>query len=196
MRIRSPFSGELLEPAVESGRLSHDLLLRWVRITRVGFGRLADTSPPRERSLRCPRVVEEDITNAPLILRTADATSIDRGSGIRSIPLVGGDTGAERLLAGVTVLPPGASIPLHTHSSEEFILILEGDAMCELEEESHRLAPLDATYVPAGIPHRFLNVGDGPMRILWVYTDVDTTRTLVASGETLGHLDSYPDEGS
>ena len=134
--------------------------------------------------------------NAPLILRLADAISIDRGNGICSIPLVGGDTGADRLLAGMTVLPPGASIPLHTHSSEEFILILEGDGICETEEDSHRLGPLDATYVPAGIQHRFLNVGDGPMRILWVYTDVDTTRTLVASGETLGHLDSYPEGGS
>jgi quercetin dioxygenase-like cupin family protein len=121
---------------------------------------------------------------------------MDRGNGITSIPLVGGDTGADRLLAGMTLLPAGASIPLHTHSSEEFILILEGDALCETEDGSHRLRPLDSTYVPAGIPHRFINVGDGPMRILWVYTDVDTTRTLVESGETLGHLDSYPNGGS
>jgi quercetin dioxygenase-like cupin family protein len=132
------------------------------------------------------------MADGPLIIRIADHPGVDRGNGIRSFPLVGGDTGADRLLTGMTVIPVGASIPRHTHSSEEFILILEGEAVCEVADATHRLGRLDSTYVPAGLEHRFLNVGDTPLRILWVYSDIHTTRTLVETGETLGHLESYP----
>jgi hypothetical protein len=48
--------------------------------------------------------------------------------------------------------------------------------------------------VPAGIPHRFLNRGDGPMRIYWVYGGRDVTRTITATGETFEHL-SESDRG-
>lgn len=133
------------------------------------------------------------MAHGPLILRLVDQLGVDRGNGIRSFPLVGGDTGADRLLTGMTVIPVGASIPLHTHSSEEFIIILEGRAVCEVADARHELGPLDSTYVPAALEHRFLNVGDTELRILWVYSDVHATRTLVETGETLGHLESYPD---
>jgi HTH-type transcriptional repressor of puuD len=46
----------------------------------------------------------------------------------------------------------------------------------------------EATWVPAGVPHRFLNRGDSPMRIYWVYGGREVTRTITATGETFEHL--------
>ena len=52
----------------------------------------------------------------------------------------------------------------------------------------------EATWVPAGVPHRFLNRGDSLMRIYWVYGGRDVTRTITATGETFEHL-SESDRG-
>ena len=42
----------------------------------------------------------------------------------------------------------------------------------------------DTTWVPANVPHRFINASDTePMRILWIYAQVDAARTSAATGE-------------
>jgi mannose-6-phosphate isomerase-like protein (cupin superfamily) len=43
----------------------------------------------------------------------------------------------------------------------------------------------DTTQVPVGEPHRFINMGEGTMRILWVYGAVHVTRTFPDTGETV-----------
>lgn len=116
----------------------------------------------------------------------------DRGQGVRSLPLAHRGTGADQVLTGMTEIPVGGTIPLHTHSSEEFILVLEGRAVVRVDGDERPVSAMDATLIEAGVEHQFVNVGEGVLRILWVYGDPDTTRTLVDSGETLGHLDPYP----
>jgi hypothetical protein len=44
------------------------------------------------------------------------------------------------------------------------------------------------TWIPAGIPHYFKNRGDGQMKIYWVYTSQQVTRTLTDTGVTIEHL--------
>jgi len=127
------------------------------------------------------------------IFRTAELPRIERGNGIRSLPLASRETGAEQVLTGMTEIPPGGIIPLHTHSSEEFILVLAGEAIVRVEgNEDRPVAAMDATLIPPGVEHQFVNVGADVLKILWVYGDPDTTRTLIESGETFGHLDPYP----
>ncbi len=64
-------------------------------------------------------------------------------------------------------------------------MLLEGRAIAEIDGERHELKPHDTTFIPAGLPHRFLNASAvEPMKILWIYASVDATRTLVASGDT------------
>jgi quercetin dioxygenase-like cupin family protein len=123
-------------------------------------------------------------------------TPVDRGNGIRSFPFTGEDTGADVLLTGMSVFPEGTAIPLHTHSREEVVVLLEGDGMCEVNGETHAVKRLTTTYVPANMPHRFVNTGNGQMRILWIYGGTDTTRTFVESGETVGHMERYREPGS
>jgi HTH-type transcriptional repressor of puuD len=76
------------------------------------------------------------------------------------------------------------------------VLILEGEATAEIDGEFFDLEPGQATWVPAGIPHRFFNRGEGVMRIYWVYGGRDVTRTITATGETFAHLSEHDKGGA
>jgi 3-isopropylmalate dehydrogenase len=133
---------------------------------------------------------------APLVLRPAAIEPFDRGTGVRTLPYVGRwNTQENKVTTGVTEFPPGAGIPLHTHNVEESVLILEGQATAVIGEDHVDLEPGDATWAPAGVPHRFANRGRGPMRIYWVYGGRHVTRTICATGETVEHL-SERDRGA
>ena len=119
------------------------------------------------------------------VLRPRDIKPHERGGGARTTPLVTRAIGSTSLLNGITEFGPGAAIPLHTHNCEESVLVLEGNAIAELDGVQHRMAATDTTWVPANVPHRFINASDSrPMRIFWTYASIDATRTLVATGET------------
>ena len=119
------------------------------------------------------------------ILRPSDITPHERGGGARTTPLVTRRIGSTSMLNGITEFGPGAAIPLHTHNCEESVMVLEGDAIAELDGVQHRMGATDTTWVPADVPHRFINASDTqPMRIFWTYASVDATRTIVATGET------------
>jgi 3-isopropylmalate dehydrogenase len=133
---------------------------------------------------------------APLVLRPAEIEPFDRGTGVRTLPYVGKWNAADnKVTTGVTEFPAGAGIPLHTHNVEESVLILEGQATAVIGDDRFDLEPGDATWAPAGVPHRFANRGQGPMRIYWVYGGREVTRTICATGETFEHL-SERDRGA
>ncbi|GAA4867115.1 cupin domain-containing protein [Saccharopolyspora cebuensis] len=121
----------------------------------------------------------------PAVLRPAELDAFSRGGGASTIPLVTRARGAQVFLNGQTLFDGGAGIPLHTHNCPESVVILDGDAIVEIDGTEHRLTRFDTTYVAAGVPHRFRNASDtAPMRILWTYASVDATRTLVGTGVT------------
>jgi 3-isopropylmalate dehydrogenase len=141
-------------------------------------------------------VVADAAGPAPLVLRQAEIEPFDRGTGVRTLPYVGKwNAEGNKVTTGVTEFPVGAGIPLHTHNVEESVLILEGQATAVIGEDSFDLEPGDATWAPAGVPHRFANRGQGPMRIYWVYGGREVTRTICATGETFEHL-SEQDRGA
>ncbi|MFC0406837.1 cupin domain-containing protein [Roseomonas elaeocarpi] len=120
-----------------------------------------------------------------VILRPAELPAHERGGGARTIPLVGARHGAQGFMNGITIIAGGAAIPLHTHNCEEAVVLLEGEAIVEIDGAQHRLQPLDTSWIPAGVPHRFINASASEsMKILWTYGRTDATRTLVATGET------------
>jgi mannose-6-phosphate isomerase-like protein (cupin superfamily) len=131
-----------------------------------------------------------------MLLRSATIEAFDRGSGVRTIPLVGKwNCDINSVTTGITVFVPGTGIPLHTHNVEETVLILEGEATVQIGDEVNDLVAGDATWVPTGVPHRFANRGTGIMRIYWVYGGRYVTRTVCATGKTIEHL-SPEDRGA
>ena len=136
------------------------------------------------------------MTSPAMALRAGGIERFDRGAGVVTLPYVGKWNAEGNLVTtGITVFELGTAIPLHTHNVEESVLILEGEATAVVDGDSFDLEAGDATWVPAGVPHRFANRGPGVMRIYWVYGGREVTRTLVATGETFEHL-SPADRGA
>ena len=130
-----------------------------------------------------------------LLIDPERVTVFDRGNGVSTTPYVG-KWNSERatVTTGVTAFAVGTGLPLHSHNCEESVLILEGLATAEIDGEYFDLEPGQATWVPAGVPHRFLNRGETVMRIYWLYGARDVTRTITATGQTFEHL-SVNDKG-
>lgn len=116
------------------------------------------------------------------ILRPAELLANDRGNGARTIPLVTRKCGSTSLINGITAFEPGARIGLHYHNCEESVMILEGEAVAEIDGVRHALKAGDTTWIPSNVPHRFLNESQHLMRIFWTYATIDATRTMVETG--------------
>ncbi|MEU4392974.1 cupin domain-containing protein [Kribbella sp. NPDC023855] len=124
-----------------------------------------------------------------LLINPDRVTPFDRGNGVVTIPYVGRWNADDNVITtGQTIFAPGTGLPVHSHNVEESVLILEGEAIAEIDGERFDLLVGEATWVPAGTPHRFLNRGEGQLRIYWVYGGRDVTRTITATGETFEHL--------
>ena len=131
-----------------------------------------------------------------LLIRPAQVVAFDRGNGVATIPYVGRwNSEANNVTTGVTRFAPGTAIPLHTHNVEESVLVTEGEATAVIGDQEFELSAGDATWVPAELPHRFINRGAGQMSIYWVYAGRHVTRTMCATGRTVVHL-SEEDRGA
>ncbi|HVC32909.1 MAG TPA: cupin domain-containing protein [Chloroflexota bacterium] len=122
------------------------------------------------------------------MLRYRDLPEIDRGTGVTTRLLVSRRLGAEGLTSGITSFQPGSKIARHWHNCAESVVILDGEAVCEIDGELHTMSQYDTTFVPENVPHRFLNQTDRPMSILWTYAATYVTRTFADTGVTVEHL--------
>ncbi|MGH6859149.1 MAG: cupin domain-containing protein, partial [Phyllobacterium sp.] len=104
---------------------------------------------------------------------------------------------SEKILNGITTFGPNAAIPLHCHNCEESVIVLEGHAMFEIDGRHHALGPLDTTWIPPNVPHRFINSSQTEgLKIFWTYAAPDATRTLIATGETHSIASEHPKQTS
>jgi quercetin dioxygenase-like cupin family protein len=121
----------------------------------------------------------------PAILRPSELPRSERGGGAFTTPLVSARLGARSFVNGITEFAPGAAIAFHSHNCEESVVLLEGDAVLEIDGQQHHLKPLDTTWIPPNMVHRLRNSSpDRPMKILWIYASLQATRTLASTGET------------
>lgn len=119
------------------------------------------------------------------LIRETDRRHIQRGGGAVTTQMVTPESGATAFLNGFTNIPPGGAIPLHYHNCEESVLIVAGTAFVEAGDEAFPADAGDVTWLPAGLPHRFINPSKSDvLRIFWTYASVDATRTLTDSGKT------------
>ena len=122
------------------------------------------------------------------ILHAKEMEWVDRGNGVGSLPLFGGHTDGAKFATGMTRFPPGAAIVLHSHNVDESVTVIEGSGRAEIDGEEFDVDTYSTSYVPAGVNHRFINTGDAPMRIFWIYAGTEVTRTIAATGETMVHM--------
>ncbi len=122
---------------------------------------------------------------AAVVIRGADAPAVDRGHGVRTTYFATSADGARAFMTGTTEFEPGAFVRPHWHDCEESVVVLVGRGRFECEGRAVEMGVGDATWVPAGATHRFVNVGSELLRILWTYGRADPTRTFADSGETI-----------
>ena len=60
--------------------------------------------------------------------------------------------------------PPGGGAVLHTHPYEEVFVTLEGEATFTVGEDTIEVGAGQIVVAPAGVPHKFVNSGSGPLR--------------------------------
>jgi mannose-6-phosphate isomerase-like protein (cupin superfamily) len=70
--------------------------------------------------------------------------------------------------AGICVIvveaAPGDGPALHRHPYEEVFVVQEGEATFTLGDEQRVVRGGEVVVAPPGVPHRFVNSGDGPLK--------------------------------
>lgn len=130
---------------------------------------------------------------AGYLFRYDETPQDDRGGGISTARLGHVAMAGKKFLTGITSFPPGGEIRLHSHSTVEQVVVLEGEGLAELNGERRPVRPYDTTVIPAGEPHRFINSGDSTMSILWIYGGSEVYRTFLDTGET---FNQFPEPGA
>jgi mannose-6-phosphate isomerase-like protein (cupin superfamily) len=80
--------------------------------------------------------------------------------------------GVKNVSMGMNITEVGSQIPDHIHEeSEEVLFLISGRAKIVIEGEGEwEIGPETAFYSPLGKKHRVENIGDEPLRIVWVYS--------------------------
>lgn len=96
-------------------------------------------------------------------------SAIDPTRRVRVAFPISSDTGTAASACVYFELEPGTHVGVHTDSSEEFLIVLEGVAEGLVGEETARVATGQVVVVPAMVRHDLTNVGDGPLRVLGTF---------------------------
>ena len=99
------------------------------------------------------------------IVPNTEAEEIPWRPGYRNFVLAGRDQGLA-CIAGYSVIEPGAGAPLHSHKDvDEIFILLEGTLDLRLGDEQRLVEANHTIAIPAGVPHAFVAVGPGPVRM-------------------------------
>ena len=70
----------------------------------------------------------------------------------------------------VMTIPPGGEIGDEVHpGTDQMLLFVEGRGEARLDGEKSQVGPNDLVFVRSGTRHNFVNIGDGPLRLITVY---------------------------
>jgi len=82
--------------------------------------------------------------------------------------LFGPGSGCEAATQFVGEIPPGRA-PLHSHTYDEVVLVLEGEGVLHAGPVEHSIAPGTCIHLPPGQQHCLENTGQGTLRVLGVF---------------------------
>ncbi|MFC4949622.1 cupin domain-containing protein [Pseudonocardia sp. GCM10023141] len=84
--------------------------------------------------------------------------------------LSGAQTGGAFTLLEALVMPDAGPPPHMHHGEEETFVLLDGAMSFTVAGTTHDAGPGSVLYVPRDTPHSYRNTGDGPARMLFLYS--------------------------
>jgi quercetin dioxygenase-like cupin family protein len=83
----------------------------------------------------------------------------------------GDEPGEDYDLVELTIPQDPGVVPPHIHhDDDEAFYVLEGELLLQVGDEQHELTAGSYAFGPRGVPHAYQNTGDGPARLLIIYT--------------------------
>ncbi|GHH69402.1 helix-turn-helix domain-containing protein [Promicromonospora soli] len=101
----------------------------------------------------------------PVVRRTDDASAASPGGGTVRALAPAGDRPFDPMEFTGTSREPG---PYWAHDEDEFVYVVEGDALLDLDGTLERIGPGDSAFYRAGTRHRWSSADGGPYRLLVV----------------------------
>jgi quercetin dioxygenase-like cupin family protein len=100
-------------------------------------------------------------------------------------------TGNKSTAAVYFEVEPGNMLPTHTDTSEELLMILEGEVEVTVGDEQTEASAGDVALIPPMVPHSLRNVGDGKARVFGFFS---SNTTMATFEKPLVPLDQPPEE--
>lgn len=79
-------------------------------------------------------------------------------------------------------LPPDGGPKLHYHPYDEIFIVLEGRATFTVGESTLEVEAGNVVIGPAGVPHKFSQIGEESLRIVTIHPSPGTIGTRVEEG--------------
>lgn len=84
--------------------------------------------------------------------------------------LVSPETGATQMEVLIGRIEPGEGATPHHHPGiDQFCWLLEGRARVEIGDYVREIGPGESCFFPASVPHKFIAIGEDPVRVLICY---------------------------
>ena len=119
-------------------------------------------------AVRAPAREAPDPARRKVTVRYADQPALPASPDREFRYLVNEDAGCLDVTQFVGVIPPGRA-PLHSHTYDEVVYVLEGEGMLYLRDTRTPLAAGSCIHLPPLVMHCLENVGTAPMRVLGVF---------------------------
>jgi quercetin dioxygenase-like cupin family protein len=111
------------------------------------------------------------------ILHYTDIEAKDAEGGSRKLKvrwLITKETGAENFAMRLFEMDAGGNSPLHTHSWEHEVFILEGEGIVVGGKEEKKFKAGDAIFIPPNQKHQLRNSGEKPVKFLCLIPYTET----------------------
>ena len=108
--------------------------------------------------------------------------------GYRKWDIAGREQGASSTLS-INTAEPGTGAPLHTHTMDELIVILDGTLEVRIDGVTHTVEKDHTLVIPPGCKHAFKVVGEGNARLMVFFPTLDP----YSNGQTQYLEGSRPD---
>lgn len=169
---------------VENADTVGDMVAHWAFATDIPTRELVTpTFPSVDRGSRQP--AEEDPEH---IIRYSEDSVYELSTNAFFLDLFARRYGSNGICGGHGRFLPGASLPCHTHDYDESITIVKGTAICLVQGRRYQLSNCDCAFIPRGLPHRFLNLSEEEMEMVWVYAGSEPDRQIIDAGYCSGDL--------